>query len=105
MSNKWPVGNCEPSTIYYEKPDACRMNFVTKHNKIRNLFTAIPKELAAKEGFNVCTEQRLIQPKLNVGPACGKPVIPSNTENPSVWPHPWANLSPNHMGGYVRVVK
>ena len=96
MSRKYPVGNCEPSNVYYEKLDPCRMNYITKHNKIRNSFNNIPRDLLIQENFNNCKEQCLVQPVLNVGSSC-------TTDNR--WPHQWANLTPEDKGGYVMVVK
>lgn len=102
MSKEWPIGNCEPSNTYYEKPDPCRINYITKHNQVRNLFQAIPRDLVIQEDFNACKEQTLIQPKLNVGSQCKPPKEPK----PMVanWEHGWANLTPNERGGYVRYV-
>jgi hypothetical protein len=39
------------------------------------------------------------QPVLNVGPRCNGNYVKRDTFNS------WANLSPENMGGYVRIVK
>jgi hypothetical protein len=98
----YPVGNCYPNSEYVlHPPDPCAINVITNDNKIFNKFNSIPQEYDVREGFNVCHEQRLIQPKLNLGGAC-KGEKAYNERNR--W-REWANLSPNKRGGYVRLVE
>lgn len=97
----YPVGNCYNNSEYkLDLSDPCKLNVITNDNKIRNKFNLIPLEYDLREGFNVCQEQRLIQPKLNLGGACkGKKAYLERNHG-----HEWANLSPDQRGGYVRLV-
>jgi hypothetical protein len=61
----------------------------------------VPRDLILKEDFNVCREQTIVQPKLNVGSPCQPPEPQPQV---ATWEHGWANLTPNERGGYVRYV-
>lgn len=92
MSKKWPVGNCRPEEV--ELPEFCSVNTITKDNKIRNLMKNVPVELFST---NICNEQPVWQPVLNVGSNCKGGYMDRQLK--------WANLSPNQKGGYARVVQ
>lgn len=101
MSKKWPIGNCEPLPY---KINECDINVITKDNKIQNVFSNIPRDLLVQENFDICDEPVIIQPKMNVGPKCGNHIEQPKPQN-QCWPHEWANLSPDHKGGSIRIVR
>ena len=90
-------GNCSSNSAV-KQYDPCKINQIASNNQIYNKFNSVPLEYDLREDFNICEEQRLIQPKLNIGADCKRGAVHRVS-----W-REWGNLSQTE-GGYVSVVR
>ena len=90
-------GNCK-SNSSIKQYNPCKINQIASNNQIYNKFNSVPLEYDLREDFNICEEQRIIQPKLNIGGDCGGKVV-----HRANW-REWGNLS-SSKGGFITVVK
>ena len=97
MNRRYMGGNCSSNSAV-KQYDPCKINQIASNNQIYNKFNSVPLEYDLREDFNICEEQRLIQPKLNIGADCKRGAVHRVS-----W-REWGNLSQTE-GGYVSVVR